>query len=173
MTLVRTFMVNFAIFEWMYLCQSWPDKHQTWELCKTRCAVSNTKQCGSCVDSPTILGLVPNPPSYELRQCQVILSCAMMILQVKLTVSSWSLTKCQRLRVASESHWCHPVRVKVLGNIACITGTLWAKRGKRGILFLPSSRACRASRKMPRSPRLVHKAPVMQTIGNNKLPNQG
>ena len=60
----------------------------------------------------------------------------MMILQVKLTVSSWTLTKCRGLRVASESHWCQPVRVNVLGNTACITGTLWAKRGERGILLV-------------------------------------
>ena len=64
--------------------------------------------------------------------------------------------------------------------LACITGALRAKRGERSIskreknirresrggekiklyfFLLPSSRA---SRKMPRSPRLAHKAPVMR-----------
>ena len=64
-------------------------------------------------------------------------------------------------------------------HCACIIGTLWAKRGERGILreardkhesrdeggrntklyffFSPLSRA---SRKILRSPRLAHKAPV-------------
>ena len=69
-------------------------------------------------------------------------------------------------------------------ELACMTGALWAKRGERDIsrgardegkrkiklyfsfIFLfPSSRAsrsCRAPREISRSPRLAHKAPVMQ-----------
>ena len=65
-----------------------------------------------------------------------------------------------------------------------MTGALWAKRGecdisreardegkrKKYIFFIflfPSSRAsrsCRAPREISRSPRLAHKAPVMQAI---------
>ena len=48
--------------------------------------------------------------------------------------------------------------------VACITGALWAKQGERGSLSeaRDDSRSSRASRKMPRSPCLAHKAPVMQ-----------
>ena len=42
--------------------------------------------------------------------------------------------------------------------VACITGALRVKRGERGSL----SEALDEGRKMPRSPRLAHKAPVMQ-----------
>ena len=42
--------------------------------------------------------------------------------------------------------------------VACKTGALLAKRGERGIL----SEALDEGRKLPRSPRLAHKAPVMQ-----------
>ena len=34
--IVRTsiyFFVNFGVFEWLYLVQYRPDKHQTWECC--------------------------------------------------------------------------------------------------------------------------------------------
>ena len=27
------FLVNFGVFEWLYLVQYRPDKHQTWECC--------------------------------------------------------------------------------------------------------------------------------------------
>ena len=42
--------------------------------------------------------------------------------------------------------------------VACITGALRVKRGERGSL----SEALDEGRKMPRSPRLAHKVPVMQ-----------
>ena len=42
--------------------------------------------------------------------------------------------------------------------VACITGALRVKRGERGSL----SEALDEGRKMPRSPRLAHKAPAMQ-----------
>ena len=47
-------------------------------------------------------------------------------------------------------------------ELACITSALWAKQGEHGI-----SHSFRASRKMPRSPRLAHKAPVVEQ-NNNK-----
>ena len=51
-------------------------------------------------------------------------------------------------------------------NIACITGALWAQRGGRSILREARDEgrisSSRASSKMPRSPRLAYKAPVMQ-----------
>ena len=34
--IVRTsiyFLVDFGVFEWLYLVQYRPDKHQTWECC--------------------------------------------------------------------------------------------------------------------------------------------
>ena len=42
--------------------------------------------------------------------------------------------------------------------VACITGALRVKRGESGSL----SEALDERRKMPRSPRFAHKAPVMQ-----------
>ena len=51
-------------------------------------------------------------------------------------------------------------------ELACITSALWAKQGEHDI-----SHSFRASRKMPRSPRLAHKAPVMPATveqNNNK-----
>ena len=47
-------------------------------------------------------------------------------------------------------------------ELACITSALWAKQGEHGI-----SHSFRASRKMPRSPRLAHNAPVVEQ-NNNK-----
>ena len=65
-------------------------------------------------------------------------------------------------------------------NLACMTGTLWAKRserdisrgardeGKRKIFFSSrASRSCRAPREISRSPHLAHKVPVMQAKENH------
>ena len=48
--------------------------------------------------------------------------------------------------------------------VACITGALRVKRGERGSLSEARNerKALDEGRKMPRSPRLAHKAPVMQ-----------
>ena len=55
--------------------------------------------------------------------------------------------------------------------VACITGPLWAKQGERRSLSeaRDDSRSSRASRKMPRSLRLVHKAPVMKANFESNL----
>ena len=46
----------------------------------------------------------------------------------------------------------------------------WSSRESTLFFLLPSSRACRAFREMPRSPRLAHKAPVMQARVCSLLP---
>ena len=48
--------------------------------------------------------------------------------------------------------------------VACIARALLAKRGERGILSeaLDERKAQDEGREMPRSPRLAHKAPIMQ-----------
>ena len=30
---ITDFLVNFGVFEWLYLVQYWPDRHQTSECC--------------------------------------------------------------------------------------------------------------------------------------------
>ena len=35
------FFVNFEVFKSLYLSKNLPDKHQTWEFCESRCALSD------------------------------------------------------------------------------------------------------------------------------------
>ena len=46
----------------------------------------------------------------------------------------------------------------------------WSSRESALFFLLPLSRACRAFREMPRSPRLAHKAPVMQARVGSLIP---
>ena len=68
----------------------------------------------------------------------------------------------------------HITQCYCCSTLACITGALWAKGGERGIFYEAQNEGRRKikhrapplvscfAQKMPRSPRLAHKAPVMQ-----------
>ena len=68
----------------------------------------------------------------------------------------------------------HRHEAESLTRIACIKGALWAERGKRYFSSSPHSvPSSWASRKILRSPRLAHKAPVVQATSTMDVVGPG
>ena len=63
------FLVNFEVFEWLYLVQYWPNWHETGGFCKARCALSENMGLVLLIPyNPIIHGLIPRLSRYEIRQ---------------------------------------------------------------------------------------------------------